>query len=265
MATLPPLKIDISEQFEHLPCAPIVEAVIEIRARATTTWQEQTVRSELKTKLVGYSLLDSLKAVRGEFKLEPGKSPSSVLRDLGWSGDRFQSADKKQIARFSADRFAFSRLGPYQDWAQFSTEALRFWAVFRELAVPQEIGRIGLRFINRILLLSSETQFDHYIKPAPNVPGGLPLSFAGFLQHDILETPGHPYAINVIRTLQRTMQKEGEGRSIILDIDAFTTDKPNLQDNTVSQRLAELRWLKNKIFFSSITDEALRIFQGGST
>jgi len=53
----------------------------------------------------------------------------------------------------------------------------------------------------------------------------------------------------------------GDGQALILDIDVFLTEIANDQEN-LNQKLAEMRWLKNRIFFNNITDTALNNFGG---
>ena len=48
------MKIDLTQQFEHLPKAPIVEATIEVRARADVPWEEATASQKLKPQMSGY-------------------------------------------------------------------------------------------------------------------------------------------------------------------------------------------------------------------
>jgi len=46
---------------------------------------------------------------------------------------------------------------------------------------------------------------------------------------------------------------------LIVDIDVFTNEVSSIQED-LNKQLAEMRWLKNKIFFSNITDTALNNF-----
>lgn len=257
------VKIKIDEEFEHLPKAPIVEAVIDIRARATAAFEEPSVRSQLEAKLNGYGFLDSQRKFRHELQLqvEGGKPPGQKVHDLGWKGLRFRSADEKHIAQFNQDGFVFSRLEPYKDWPQLSSEGLKLWKVFKELARPKEIDRIGLRFINRFLLPQGELSFEDYIQPAPVSPVGMDLPFRGFMHHDTLAVLGHPYAINVIRTIQSPPNSGGPGVALILDIDVFTTQGSGVDEAMLVRRLLEMRWLKNKVFFGSVTGKALEVFR----
>jgi uncharacterized protein (TIGR04255 family) len=253
------LEIKSDESFEHLPHAPIVEAVIDIRARPRQQLEESSLRSILEARLGGYGFLDSQR----QFQLEVvgGQPPSQTVQDLGWKGVRFRSSDGKHIAQFNRDGFVFSRLEPYACWDQLFDEGLRLWNVFKELAQPAAIHRIGLRFINRIQLPPGELRFEDYIRPSPIPPTGLELPFHGFMHHDTLAVPGHSYAINIIRTIQPLTADGGAGIGVILDIDVFTAQEFEPDEAKLVHRLLEMRWLKNKAFFGSVTDKALQRFR----
>lgn len=255
------IEIKVDEAFEHFPKAPIVEAVIDIRARATAALEESSVRSYLEARLNGYDFLDSQRELRHELEVKGGKPAGQKLIDLGWEGVRFRSADERHIAQFNRDGFVFSCLEPYKDWSQLSGEGLKLWEVFKELAQPVEIHRIGLRFINRILLPQGELRFEDYIQSAPVAPAGMGLPFYRFMHHDTLAVSGHPYAINVIRTIQLPEDSGRPGAALILDIDVFTTQGFGLDEALLVQHLNEMRWLKNKVFFGSVTRKALELFR----
>jgi uncharacterized protein (TIGR04255 family) len=253
--------INTGEEFPHLPRAPIVEAVIDVRANATGAFEEEIVRSALEPRLPGFSFLDSQRAFRHELKIEGEKPPEQCFRDLGWKGVRFRSDDQKKIVQFNRDGFVFSRLEPYSDWSSFSGEGLILWRVFTEMAQPVQINRAGLRFINRIELPPENPRLDEYIKSAPEPPQNLDLPFLGFMHHETLAVPEHPYAINIIRTIQPPQGETGKGVGLIFDIDVFTIQPLELDETGLAHILEEMRWLKNKVFFGSITEKALGGFQ----
>jgi uncharacterized protein (TIGR04255 family) len=116
MSTLQAVDIKLDEKFENLPHAPIVEAVIEIRGRATEALEETSLRAAIEPKLAGYVFLDSLREYQGEVKFESGKLSSQKVQDVGWKGIRFRSIDEKHIVQFNRDGFVFSRLEPYVTW-----------------------------------------------------------------------------------------------------------------------------------------------------
>lgn len=154
-----------------------------------------------------------------------------------------------------------SRLEPYPDWASFSEEGLALWQVFSEIARPVEINRLGLRYINRIELPLEDLCLSDYIKLAPEPPSGLNLPYLGFMHHETLAVPKHPYAINIIRTIQPPQGGVGKCGGLIIDVDVFTTYGLDLNTEGIARALEEMRWLKNKVFFGTITEKTLESLQ----
>jgi len=255
------LKIDLAEQFRRLPHAPIVEAVIEMRARAEVPWEESTIRERLTPLLPGYQKIESQSEFEHEMQLGPGQDAVQRHRDLGWRGLRCESADHLHIAQFNRDGFVFSRLRPYDHWEQFQGEAMRLWEIYQGLASPSGIQRLGLRFINRIDLPVDGPPPDDYLRMPSEVLAGMPLSRAGFFHRDVLAVPGYPYIITIVRTVQPIQVAGSKGFGLLLDIDVFSTESFELGGDLLKQRLDEMRWLKNKAFFGSITEQALESFQ----
>ncbi|MBI3771752.1 MAG: hypothetical protein HY272_03525 [Gammaproteobacteria bacterium] len=66
------LAFNIDEPFEHLPHAPIVEAVIDIRSRAAVVLEETALRTQLETKLGGYQFLDSIQNIQHQVNFQNG-------------------------------------------------------------------------------------------------------------------------------------------------------------------------------------------------
>ena len=257
------LTIDLDEKFENFPHAPIVEAVIDIRASTSTMPAEDTLKAELSQRLEDYEFLDSMQNVRIQqhISIKSSGDAEPLVSEVTWKGLRFQSKDKKHIAQFNRDGFVFSRLQPYLSWEQLFEEGMRLWAVYAELTKPVEVGRIGLRYINRILLPEGEVLLEDYLKSSPQPPIGLELPFVGFLHQDTLAVPGYPYAVNIIKTLQEPAADHPQRSGLIVDIDSFTTDTCAPDELLLKKRLMEMRWVKNKVFFGSFAENAWKLFR----
>jgi uncharacterized protein (TIGR04255 family) len=252
------LHINISEDFPHLAFAPVVEAVIDIRTKSTVALDEASSRIFLEPRLADYTFLDSQQEFSAQVMFGPAAPPMQTAIQA-WKGVRFKSRDENSIAQFNKDGFAFSKLAPYQNWDVFSEESMKLWGIYQEMAKAEDVNRLGVRFINRIELPAGDGNFENYINPAPQTPRGLDLPFYGFLYQETLAVPGHPYAINLIRTIQQPGDKDGF--SVIIDIDVFTADGTDLDNGRIQKMLNEMCWLKNKIFFGSITEQALETFK----
>lgn len=83
------------------------------------------------------------------------------------------------------------------------------------------------------------------------------LSQGLFFHQDTFRVERFPYQINWVRTVQRYKENE---KVLIVDIDASTEGIASLEREVLLRHLAEMRFLKNNLFFSSMTEQALKQF-----
>ncbi|MGH9906487.1 MAG: TIGR04255 family protein [Pyrinomonadaceae bacterium] len=249
-----PFKFDLAEEFPHLSKAPIVEAAFDIRARASIAWEQESVEERIRGLLPDYPQRQSQRRFQGQLTADTNQPFTATVQDLGWHALVCRTADGLQVAQFQADGFIFSRLAPYLNWDSLQAEALRLWDIYRQIAAPSVITRIGVRFINR-LSVEGGKPFEDYLVDPPKSPGDLQANIMGYLSQSTFQVPEHPYFINLAQTLD--VRTDGSGLGIILDIDVYTTQEP-AADADLTVRLQEMRWLKNKIFFSSLTKKIFK-------
>lgn len=257
MDGFPRLKIDLGEQFPPLKEAPIIEAIIHWQAQASRPLPVETLSTELRSRLPEYPMCEP----QAQVSLEIDSStmldtPLQVEPRISWNGLRLQD-EQHHVVQFTPTGVVFSRLAPYANWRNFQTEAMKHWDVFHEIASPLTIQRLGVRYINQILLGSNE-QPSTYLQMEIPQASLIGLLSESFFYQDTYEVPGLPYGINWIRTIQAQPQNR---RVLIFDIQVFTTiEIVELDRATLTQHLDEMRWLKNKIFFGCITQTALERF-----
>lgn len=133
--------------------------------------------------------------------------------------------------------------------------------MYAQLTQVGEVSRIGLRFINRLQMEQHEMRFEDYIEPSPLAPQNLDLPFVSFLHQDVLAVSGHPYLVNIIRTIQPPLDPVTQGFALLLDIDVNTTQNFAVAPASLGRHLAEMRWLKNRAFFGSISEKAVEKFR----
>lgn len=252
-------RIDVSEAFEHFPNAPIVEAVIHWRARAETKLEPAAVLETLRAKLGDYPHLQWQQEIGVETELH--SEGAQVRAHEAWHGFRFESGDRLQVAQFNHNGFVFSRLKPYRDWLQFQAEGQRLWSLYREFAEPSEIQRLGVRFINVIPVELSDV--SQVLTLPPRSPDVMALPIKGFLHQTKFNIPDHPYELSLVQTIQPPAPAERELHRLILDLDVGTT-RP-IQCDEMEKCLQEMRWIKNKAFFSLLTSAARERFRSDET
>lgn len=256
---MPELRIDLSEQFPRLRSAPVVEAVIAVGATADSTWDESVVVKSLKAELPDYPSVSLFRGFQQSVTMREGNVVDQSSNGLGWQGLQFVSADKLKIAKFNRDEFLFSRLAPYEHWDEFQSEGLRLWRIHGEHAKPAHVQRIGLRFINRIPVAPGPMHLEDFLKNPPLLPGELPLQLSSFFDRSVLSVPNYPYEVNTVLTLQPSQQ--GEAAGLILDIAVTNSTGFDADETAIVTGLSEMRWLKNKIFFGSITDRLIDLLK----
>lgn len=239
--------IDISEVFPHLSKTPIAEAVLEIRARANDNWSAGTVSAALSAHLLDYPEQSAHKSNR-------------PAEELGWHGVEAKSSDGKQIAFFERDRFLFSRLAPYSGWADFEAETERLWNIHQALAQPVDAQRIGLRFINRMVLPTEDAGCGEYLRAAPKAPDGMSIPFSGFLHREVFAVPNYDYGLAITRAIQPNAENKSANPTLIIDVEAYAAVPIPLEEIDFKKRLGEMRWLKNKAFFGTISEYAKEQF-----
>lgn len=251
-------QIDPSEQFPFLRQSPIVEAVIHWQARAMS-WQESDVTSELTKELQSFTVRKPIHRSRFSAQFRPDGSSNSS--EIGWYGLRCETSDKLNVAQLTRDGVIFSRLKPYEHWESFISEALRTWRVFSRIAKPAQIDRLAVRFINVVSPVQL-TQLDQCLNKYPQSLETIGLPLTEFLHQSKHSVPGFPLGVSLIQTIQPPVDIESNDYGLILDIEVFTnhTIESN-NDRTQMERLEQMRWIKDKVFFSLIREDVIQSFK----
>ncbi len=256
--------IDLAETFPELPDAPSIEAVIYWQAHASKALTLTDLTNELTRRLPEYPIRQPQHNIEISASLE-ADGTSEVSQRTHQNGLRLQD-EHHHVAQFTQTGVAFSRLEPYEQWESFKDEALKFWDIFLELAEPIAIQQLGVRYINRISLQDGETP-ETYLKQTPSAQAEIGLELGGlrkasFFYQDTYGVPGTPYSVSWVRTIQTQLREALTERALIIDINVFTTALVTPDRESLIQRLSEMRWIKNKLFFSCVTRKALQRLGG---
>ncbi|MEC4805929.1 MAG: TIGR04255 family protein [Jaaginema sp. PMC 1079.18] len=253
--------IDLNETFPSLRRSPLIEAVIHWQAYANPKLEPKTLQAELSRRLPDFPNIQTQYeyGVQIETPMPPDGSvvPSSVAQQTQWVGFRLENEAKNRVIQFTQTGIVVSSIGKYETWETFHQEALNLWSLFREIAKPTVIQRLGVRYINKILLEEGETA-STYLKTIQPNNFELPLIKDTFFHQETYKLPNYPYRLNWICT----QQSEPNQRFLIVDLDVSISPLLDLEQSLLIEHLQKIRWLKNKVFFNSITDKSLAKFGG---
>ena len=200
---------------------PIVEALIDIQIEPQAGSDILEVDKRLTELLPDYPHKKKTESVKGRFDVD--QEPTASV-EKSRVGSVFLSTDKKQILQVQLDRFTFSRLAPYRAWEDLKSEANRLWDIFQSVNSSKRIGRVAVRYINRLDFPSGTVEFSDYLKTHPSISTEAPDMASGFFMR--LELPQPDINASVVLILTSVPIPAGPV-SMILDLDVFTVvDQP---------------------------------------
>ncbi|MGH7272264.1 MAG: TIGR04255 family protein [Polyangiaceae bacterium] len=244
--------------YPHLLNAPITEALIDLRIDPPFESPDALapVRDRLKDE---FPETRNIIQVQGTLSVSADLSasvpPSSVeRRDYGYA---MWTADQRRVVQVRTDGFSFSHLKPYGDWAALRADARKAWERF---ATQARVVRCAVRYVNRIELAHPFAPFEDFFLTFPAIGRSLPQGIAGMYSRVVLPEP--PATIVVTQALDHVVMAEKVIVSDILDIDVFVEGKVFASNGEeLWEQVDQLRELKNRVFFGSLTSKALELFK----
>ncbi len=239
--------------YPHLRKAPIREALIDIQVNP---------RSDLETNemkqfhdLISADYPKEQIQTQFHISLSLGQTRKTAHTEEPW-GFRYESEDGRQVVQARRDGYTFSRLEKYETWANLRSEAVRLWKIYQEIARPDSVKRVAVRYINSFKI---EAPFKKYLQAPPISPPGLSVSIQEFLTRFVV----HNDALDASAIITQALKKlDMDGiNPLILDIDVYKVVALDPDDKQIWSIIDSFHDLKNDLFFNSITDETMETFK----
>lgn len=241
----------------QLSNAPIREAVIDIQVsppidiRLLEAIGERLTAPHTKDQIWQASVgVDMSNSSSGEMSTQ--KSPI---------GYRYAFKDAPFILLSYGRGFALSSLTPYPGWDSLIEKAQQLWEIYLEIAKPESITRVAVRYINNMAIPLPIADFKDFLNVPPEVPEGLPQSLGSFLQRFAMVDQNSSTTAVVTQALEGQFGDQN-AVNILLDIDAFKTyPSAPIGSIDVWSILGDLRNFKNEIFFKYLTEKTVGLFE----
>ena len=167
-----------------------------------------------------------------------------------------------RIVGIGPEQLSVHMLRPYTEWEDFRPRIWQALEAYREIAEPEGIARVGLRYINRIALEGRSPDLSQYFTIPPRFPEVDPatrmLAFFNRKEVEYLDQP-----IRVVVTFADMEPPSPDQSAYLLDIDIIwiANDAPiPLAD--IEGVIEDLKTRHRKVFESLVTDESRRLFDG---
>lgn len=248
-------------EIRHLKNAPITEAIIDFRVKNSNVQSLEKSTDYLKERIFdSYPKAQAMLGYQAEVRFRLGGVTEQTAGDTGFKGYFFTSEDGLNVAQFRADGFTFNRLKPYTSWENIFTEVMRLWGLYIEVAKPEYVIRIAVRYINHIKIPLPVEDISRYLTTLPDSPKNTFYQLRGFLTR--LQFVELKLNLEAITTQALELSPDPNSVILYLDIDAYKQGQFSPLDEDIPKILKALREMKNTIFFGSITEETVRLFNG---
>ena len=197
-------------------------------------------------------------------RLQPGVPAQGKSEEPQLNGMFFRTEDKLTLVQFRVDGFTYNRLRPYTSWEQIWPSAYTRWKQYEEVAQPNAVLRLALRYINEFDKPLTFNFLD-VLTFEPPLPASLsPLvSIEQYTARVSVKTKDGELRAHISQGADR--KRGSDSTSLLLDIDAFCEfdgrEAGDGLDAQIVETFGRLHDFKNAIFFSCLTDEQAKEFE----
>jgi uncharacterized protein (TIGR04255 family) len=123
------------------------------------------------------------------------------------------------------------------------------------------ISRISVRFINRLQLPGPTLDFDDYLCAGPKLPEGQS-SLSAFTTSVVIPDATTQTTSILRQVFEPNSAAPPDKIEVIVDIDVVRESQLEAEDDAgLREALRDMRTVKNRLFFGSLTEKAVELFK----
>jgi uncharacterized protein (TIGR04255 family) len=165
------------------------------------------------------------------------------------------SPDRKKEVFVSTLNIAIRDAAKYKDGEHLINQYKEVWNAYSKYNTPEQLKRVGLRYINNFFMTPAEANINLLIKPVVNHKGKGTLLLSGLAGQYAVRSDFYRANANLGIVIS---PQPNDKLNITFDIDVFDQDIPYVDFGSIKDTLDRLREFKNKIFFDNILDAGKR-------
>lgn len=239
----------------HYAKPPVIEALAELYFDGSD-WDVTTpgaFYAQVKDRFPKKAQLEHMGL---EVELGPGVANAR----MGTDGVRavFKNEDETRLVQVGADTLVVNQLPRYPHFEAWRDALLEMLLVYRAVATPTSVVRLGMRYINRIEIAQAYVQMEDFFRVYPEMPPEIGLAHGDFLVR--LQIPARVPGHTILLTFGKAPTNDPAGHAFVLDLyDVIPLDGPDSFD-LIEQRLNEAHENIEWVFEHAITDATRAIF-----
>ncbi len=243
---------------------PIEEALCEFHFKPRQDW-DLTIPGKFHVELGdGYGGKPQEQRVVGIALNQQGEQPANLNLNEGLARVQLLNEDGNRMVAIGQNVLSVHMLRPYHDpnredgggWQEFKArinEALgAYWNVVR----PEGVIRVGVRYINKIVLPQSAAKVESYLNCALPVVAGFPSRLSNYMSR-----VEYVYDDEVRLVLsQGTTRDPQDPMRLLLDLDVIWQSSDIVTLQSALEKAEMLRMREQAAFEAAITDSSRELF-----
>ena len=234
---------------------PVIEALCELYF-AGSEWDDTIPGRFFESVKRDFPVKRQREIQEAQITIAEGQAAAGVRRLPPWI--QFVSDKGDRMVQLARDLLVVNQLRPYpkfEDWEPVIYSSLE---IYRSLAQPRAVARLGVRYINRVVIPGEEVLLEKYFTVYPQLPKAMGDKHGAFMVR--FETPTEGEHTMVVTFASSPTERVGE-RAFLLDLyDVYQPATPMPLD-AVSQEVRRAHANVEGAFEGSITGELGTLFE----
>lgn len=240
---------------------PLIEAVTELRFILEHKYSEEQVNIFYQKIKNNFPLQKIGKMHKLEFKIETDKTPEenqkSFSRDF-YEFKQYFSEDEKYSVQLDEGRVSIHRIKPYTSWNEFLPLVQNVYHAYIESFSPRQLMRIGVRYVNEIILPVDKFSFAEYFTIKASLPSLEENSQKSIFLGAVFEQEKERDAIKVQFVEKQPIEASGS-MIFVLDFDYFLV-KPVVSFEGIGEWLNKAHNNLENVFEGIVTEKTKQLF-----
>lgn len=243
---------------------PIQEAFCEFRFVPGSDWDftiPEKLQAALGNEYSGKSR--EQKALQVELSVKDGQ-PANLSYEEGVAKVQLVTEGGNRLVGVGPNVLSIHMLRPYQSaehierggWEEFRPRIMDALETYLKIVEGSAVSRVGVRYINRILIPGQNVEIEEYLNCAHMKVKGLPENYSNFLSR--VEYMYDDAARLVVS--YGLLGASESGVECLLDLDAIRDEEPPIGSEQASILVDALHERVGSAFEAIVTDKTRRIF-----
>lgn len=241
---------------------PIVEALCEIWF-TDSSW-DATVPGAFFERVKGDFPKKRQRTIEEALSiLEPEQSIAATSRLPPWM--HFTSDEKHQVIQLAENLLVVSQLAPCPRFEQWEADVYRALSIYKELAHPKSVSRLGLRYINRVVIPRTHVRMEEYFTIYPNLPQRLGGAHGNFLIRVEIPQSDRGHVVIITFGNAPSPNPPESGQAFMLDLYDSLVTSDAAEESVIRKEIRRAHENIVLAFEDSITDKLRELLEDVAT